>query len=247
MAILFTLSKNFIVVNHSIINTFKWKPMKRMFVAIWFLYLGTFLYAQSTPAVYYFTPDVIAIKTVYNAKNEVISRLEYTMLDVKHEHSKSIAQGKTVRIKNNKETETIVGRFLYDGTQLLISMGKMVDGKDAWLDYSSDMASGQNITSHLEFETEAKFIGQTLKICCKISDRKVLFVGEKVSTRLGTWDCIKTGYNMSLKSKTLGIAIPMDVYVEEWFVDGLGIVRTDVYRSGKLYERRLLTEFKRST
>ncbi len=225
-------------------NIFSWHSMRRVFVMVWLWWSSIFLHAQSQQSIYYFRSDIVAIKTLYNAKNEVIGRLEYTALDVKYDRGKSIARGKTVKIKDNKETETIIGRFTYDGTQLLISMGKTAKGQEAWLDYAPDMALVQGIISYLEFETEAKFIGQTMKMCCKISDRRALSVGERITTSLGSWNCVKTGYNMSIKSKSLGITIPVDVYIEEWFADGFGIVRTDVYKNGKLHECRLLTGFR---
>ncbi len=214
---------------------------------MWLPWLVVSLHAQQQPAIYYFDSGVVVVKSVYNAKNEVVSRMEYTALEIEQNNGKNTARGKTVKIKNDKETEIIIGNFAYDGSQLLISMGKTAEGKNAWLDYTAGMVPGQNIISHLEFETEAKFLGQMLKICCIISNRKVLSVGEKVTSSLGIWDCVKTGYNMSMKIKSLSISIPADVYVEEWFADDIGIVRTDVYKNGKLYERRLLTTFRNGT
>ncbi len=219
--------------------------MKALFVMISSVWLPTFLYAQPGTTIYYFEPGIVAVKMVYNAKNEIVARLEYTELELKYDQEKSIARGKTVKIKDGKEKETIIGNFIYDDAKLLISMGKSADGKDACLDYTPGMKPGQGIVSNLEFDTDTKFLGQTIKVCCKITNRKVLSIGETVTSSLGSWHCVKTGYSMSIKSKALGIGIPVDVYVEEWFAEGVGIVQTDVYRNGKLYERRLLTEFRK--
>ncbi len=54
----------------------------------------------------YFDPGNVAVKTVYNAKNEVIARLEYTALDVKSGNGASTVRGKTVKIKNNSNSFT---------------------------------------------------------------------------------------------------------------------------------------------
>jgi hypothetical protein len=58
-----------------------------------------------------------------------------------------------------------------------------------------------------------------------IINRKV--VGkEQVTTAAGSWDCYKISSNTKMKIKTMGIGVPMNMDVTEWFAPGFGVVKT---------------------
>lgn len=192
------------------------------------------------PGFYYFEPDEITVKTIYNAKNEITGRLEYRML--KSTGTDSVL-GETIRIKDGKETDKTIGLFSFDGKTLLISMGKTKEGKEALVDYPLNMRPGQRIITDIEFDTETKFAGKNLKATCKISNRRIMKTNVLLTTGVGSWNCVKMGYDMRIISKVIGFDVPVDVSVVEWFSDR-GIIRTDVFRNGKLHESRQLTGFK---
>ncbi len=216
--------------------------MKKILLLGWVTIIaGTISTAQPITDFYYFQKGNVYEKTIFNGRNEIIARQEYQIINLTEENGVSTALVQIITIKNGKETERTTGLFVTDHTTLQISMGKTKNGTDVYIEYPADMKPHQKLESGISFETEAKIVGQIIKVYCTIGGRQVLSVNESVITSLGTWDCVKTSYDMELRGKIFGIGIPVNVSVFEWSAPGFGIVRTDIYRSGKLYERRLLT------
>ncbi len=220
--------------------------MKRICFAVGLSLSTIGIYPQSCNSFYYFQRDRVFEKTVYDAKNKVTAVQEYRLLDLHEQDGKITALVQAETAKNGKDPEYVTGLYICDGTGLRISMGKTPNGQEAFVDYPNNPKSDQGLATGIEFETETKIAGKAVKVNCIIGNRKILSDNETVTTSLGSWHCIKTGYDLELRSKIIGIGISVNVYVTEWFSPGLGIVRTDVYRGDKLMERRLLTGTKNS-
>lgn len=187
---------------------------------------------------YYFDKNATAFKTVYNGDGEVIGEQEYLVLS----GDAARVLGQNTITKPGKKTEITTCNYCNVDGRLMIAMGRNKDGEEVFLDYGSGMHTGSAVIESIVFCTQAKLAGVKWNITCTISDRKVTSGSETISSEMGKWECAKTEYDMELRSNFLGI--PVNVHVIEWFAPGTGVVRTDVYRKGKLYEKRLLTGFR---
>ena len=86
------------------------------------------------------------------------------------------------------------------------------------------MNTGDNLKDgHMEIETESKGMLQTITL--DVINRKVIGK-EKITTSAGSWDCYVITNNTKLKIKTMGIGVPMNMDVTEWFAPGFGMVKT---------------------
>ena len=190
-----------------------------------------------TPEYYYFDAARVAVKTIYNGKGEVVGRQEYAIT----RSSAHTVYGRNTITRPGKDTEMTECHYFIDDQGLNISMGKDAAGKEVFLDYRPAV-TGYCIP-RIGFETTARLAGNEIRVSCTITGRRVIPVAETISSAAGTWVCVRTEYDMELRGRIFGIGIPIHVRVVEWFAPGTGIVRTDVYRRGKLHETRLLTGF----
>ncbi len=211
--------------------------MKRTALSLIFIFAAAVASAQKSPY-YYFSEDKTALKTVYDGDGEVIGEQEYTVLS----EDGNAVLGQNVIVRPGKKSETTSCRYRCDGDRLMIAMGTNKEGKEVFLDYYTGMCPESPVIEGIEFGTQAKLAGIKWNVTCTITDRKITAAGENILSELGKWTCVKTEYDMELRSNFLGI--PVNVHIIEWFAPGFGVVRTDVYRKGKLYERRLLTGFR---
>jgi hypothetical protein len=65
----------------------------------------------------------------------------------------------------------------------------------------------------------------------RVSNRKVQGK-EKITTTAGSWDCFKITNTTKMKIKTMGIGIPMNSDVTEWFAPGFGVVKSESKAGG---------------
>ena len=206
-----------------------------MFSAI-LLLLAANCFATIPPEYYYFDTSRTVVKTVYDGNGKVIGMQEYKAMKVLSD----IAYGSNTITKCGKDTEITESYYFVDEQGLKIAMGKDASGKEVFLDYREVMNSGNNI---IGFETTTRLAGNDVRVSCTISNRKITALTETVSSEAGTWNCIRTEYDMELRGRFFGIGIPVNVHIVEWFAPETGIVRTDIYKRGKLHETRLLTGF----
>lgn len=75
-----------------------------------------------------------------------------------------------------------------------------------------------------------------------ITDR-VVESKEPLTTPAGTFQCIRTKQLMKMENKAMGIPMKFDVESVTWYAPGVGQVRTDSYRKGKLAGSTVLTKF----
>ena len=84
--------------------------------------------------------------------------------------------------------------------------------------------------------------GMQVSITFKEENRTVT-AKETVTSPAGTWEAYVISYNGSTKSKMGGIGLPaFNFTVKEWFVPGMGVVKTETYgKNGKPAGSTLLT------
>jgi hypothetical protein len=69
---------------------------------------------------------------------------------------------------------------------------------------------------------------------------------EKITTPAGSWDAHKITYDGYFRIKMIGIGVPMNLKVTEWFVPNFGIVKSETYdKNGKLMGSSMLTAIKK--
>jgi len=116
---------------------------------------------------------------------------------------------------------------------------------EAYYLYPSDMRIGQNLEGSLNFAVKTTINTKKTNLSFSVKDRKVVGI-EKVKVPYGTFDCVKIQYNLTVKFKLIGISIPMNLKIIEWFSPGFGIVKTESYnKDGKLEELSVLTTITR--
>jgi len=76
--------------------------------------------------------------------------------------------------------------------------------------FNSDIKMQSGINAHLEVE---------------IKNRKIEGK-ESITTPAGTWDCFKITYHSKVVVK-IGIGIPINANVTEWYASGFGVVKTE--------------------
>ncbi len=211
---------------------------KNVIIIIWLVSVSFPAFSQTAPGLYYFNPNQTTVKILYDGKGREVASQEYKVVDVDH----NTFFGQSIKYKNGEKVDETRSLFRNNKNNLLISMGKNKAGDYAFLDYPMLHQSEYTIISKLEFKTEGEFAGRRMTVSCKIANREILEISELITTPLGTWTCMKIGYNMEIKS----FGIPINVYVVEWFSNAIGIVRTNVYRGGKLHERRELSIIRNS-
>ncbi len=106
-----------------------------------------------------------------------------------------------------------------------VSVGQSL--KDAQMEMDIDMASG--IKSNISFkETNRKVDGK-----------------QSITTPAGTWEAYQISYEGNMRTKMGPIGIPFNFTAKEWFVPGIGIVKTETYMKGKLASSTMITSIKK--
>jgi hypothetical protein len=86
--------------------------------------------------------------------------------------------------------------------------------------------------------------GMNAKVDFRQINRKVLNK-ENISTPAGSWDAYIIGYDANFKMKLGPMGIPMNYTAKEWFVPGVGIVKSETYKNGKLAGSTMITSIKK--
>ena len=98
-------------------------------------------------------------------------------------------------------------------------------GAQAFIEYPANMKVGDNLNNG-EFSMDFKMqSGINAHVDMSITNRKV-DGKETVTTPSGTWDCFKISYHSKMKMK-IGIGIPINADVTEWYAPGFGVVKTE--------------------
>jgi hypothetical protein len=68
---------------------------------------------------------------------------------------------------------------------------------------------------------------------------------ESITTPAGTWEAYVISYEGNMRTKMGPIGIPFNFTAKEWFVPGIGIVKTETYSKGKLAGSTMITSIKK--
>jgi hypothetical protein len=196
---------------------------------------------------------------MFDKKNKESGKSVYTISDVEKE-------GNSLRSTLNfsgfdekgKPTVSGAGQFECHGAsidvdmrmpmpndQLQASKNMEVKATDAYLSYPANMSPGQSFPDG-NFSIEVINKGTVFStVTYDVVDRKVA-VKEAVSSPAGNWEGYKIACNAIMRIKMMGMSIPTNLQLTEWFVPGYGIVKTETYsKNGKLLGSTLLTSVKK--
>jgi hypothetical protein len=95
---------------------------------------------------------------------------------------------------------------------------------NVYLEYPASLNVGDNLKDgHMELKIDNKGMQQTITL--DITNRKVEGK-ESITTPAGTWECFRITNNTKMKIKTMGIGIPMNMDLTEWYAPGFGVVKS---------------------
>lgn len=175
--------------------------------------------------------------TIYNKKGEAAGKQVYTVSDYKNSGGIASAtvntemfdkKGKSI-IKSVNNVQCKAGIMMMD-MKMNIPQGQQFSNTDAkaqnvFLEYPAVMSVGESLKDgHMQLETDSKGMKQTLTM--DVTNRKVEGK-ESVTTSAGTWDCYKITSTSKMRITTMGIGIPINMEVTEWYAPGFGIIKTD--------------------
>ena len=193
-------------------------------------------FSQDCKSYYYLQNNKITEVTMYNKKGSPSGKLVYTVSDYKNTAGTASAtlttetfdkKGK-LEVKSTGLVKCMKGIIMMD-IKMSMPPGQTVGITNAktesvFIEYPSAMKIGDDLKdAHMQIETETKGMQQSVTL--DVIGRKVTGK-EKVETPAGTWDCYVITNNTKLKIKTMGIGIPMNMEMTEWFAPGFGMVKT---------------------
>jgi len=177
--------------------------------------------------------------TISNKKGKESGKLVYAISNVSKNGNATTAtinsemfdkNGKSVsKATNNVQCEN--GILMMDMKMFIPSsqqqqMGDVsASGTTTYLEYPSTMKEGdalKDVSFSMDFKSKSGLGGH---ISIDMTNRKVEG-RESITTPAGTWDCYKITYHSKMVFK-MGIGIPMNADVTEWYAPGFGVVKTE--------------------
>jgi hypothetical protein len=208
--------------------------------ALFFLLLLVSLtsFSQNCDGFYYLQKNKVVEMTITNKKGKEVGKNTYTITDV-------IKSGGTVSSTINSEFVDSKGKTISKATNNMKCTGgvMMMDiktfipsaqqeqmgtgegGGEVYIEYPANMKEGDALKESLfsmDFKSQAGIGGH---ITLEMTNRKVAGK-ESVTTPAGTWDCYKITYHSKMIFK-IGIGIPMNTDITEWYAPGFGTVKTE--------------------
>ena len=204
-----------------------------------FVFTCRFAFSQNCGDYYYFQNNKTIEISIANKKGKETGKIVYTISDVNKKGSATVSTIHSEMFdKNGKSTSKATNNLQCDNGIVLMDMkmfipsaqaeqmGEMsATGSTNYLEYPSTMKEGdalKDASFSMDFKSTS---GINSHISIDMTNRKV--VGkESVTTPAGTWDCFKITYHSKMIFK-MGIGIPMNFDVTEWFAPGFGTVKTE--------------------
>jgi len=211
--------------------------MKYLLIAVMTV-TGIAAFSQDCKNYFYLQNNKTIEITIANKKGEASGKQVYTVSNFQSSGGTSTStvnsemfdkKGKSIT-KSVSTVKCMNGVMMMDMKMSMPQTGQDVGSTDAkaenvYLEYPALMKVGDVLKDgHMEIETDNKGMKQTLSL--DITNRKVEG-NESITTPAGTWQCFRISNNTKMKIKTMGIGIPMNMDVTEWFVPGFGIVKTE--------------------
>ena len=215
--------------------------MKNLLVGI--LLLVTYSTFSQTCETYYFLQNHKTIEmTIYNKKGEANGKQVYTVSNVQTSGNNVTAtlnsemfdkNGKSM-VKAVNEIKCSAGVMMMDMKMNMPQTQQATDvnatASNVYIEYPPNMKDGDNLKdAAMKIDVDNKGMKQTMDM--QVINRKVQGK-ESITTTAGTWDCYKITNTTKMKIKTMGIGIPINTDVTEWFAPGFGVVKSESKSGG---------------
>ena len=203
------------------------------------LLANMYSFSQSCTDFYYLQNNKVVEMTITNKKSKEVGKITYTISNVQQSGGTVLStvnsefvddKGKSVS-KSTNNIKCTGGIIMIDMKMFIPSaqqeqMGNVsATGQESYLEYPSNMKEG-DVLKDGQFGMDFKMqsgIGAHINV--DITKRKVQGK-ESVTTPGGTWDCFKITYHSKVVVK-IGIGIPVNADVTEWYAPGFGVVKTE--------------------
>ena len=203
------------------------------------VFLSYYALAQKCSDYFFLQNNKTIEMTIYNKKDKESGKMIYVISNVnKSGNSTTATINSEFLDKNGKSVSKGTNSIKCTGGILMMDMKMFIPS--AQQEQISEV-SGTADNSYLEYPTSLKE-GDVLKdgsfsmdfksksglgghIDVAMTNRKVAGK-ETVTTPAGTWDCYKITYHSKMVFK-MGIGIPINADVTEWYAPGFGTVRTE--------------------
>lgn len=197
--------------------------------------------------------------TSYDAKQKVTGRSQQTVTDVTNANGtiKATFHQQHFDAKNKPVMEgdyslECEGNMLRLDMRALMGQGEAMRSMENMdlemegdkLDMPLSATVGQHLPDGLLTMRAADKTSQMVMFSMRtnITDR-VVEAKEPLTTPAGTFQCIRTKQVMKMENKAMGIPMRFEMESVTWYAPGVGQVRTDSYRKGKLAGSTVLTKF----
>jgi hypothetical protein len=208
--------------------------MKSLFFTC-LLFTGLNAISQDCKTYFFLQNNKTVEMTIYSKKGEESGKQVYQVSNLKNSGGTSTAtitsemfdkKGNST-VKNISNVKCVGGIMMMD-MKMNIPQGQSfvtdATAENIYMEYPAKLNVGDNLKDgHMGLETETKGMKQSMVM--DITNRKVEGK-EKVTTAAGSWECYKITSKTKMKIKTMGIGIPMNMDVTEWFAPGFGVVKT---------------------
>jgi hypothetical protein len=212
---------------------------KNILTATVFILLACSVSAQECTNYYFLQNNKTNEMTLYNRKGDPNGKQVYSVNDVKTTGGSTTSNFQSEMFdKKGKSMAKGTGKVECKGGVMFVDMKMKLpqqqqeqfgeaDAKmdNMYIEYPSSMNPGDQLKdANMNLEIENN--GMKQSVVMVINNRKVE-AKESVTTTAGTWDCFKISYKTRITIKTMGIGVPVNFEVTEWYAPGFGIVKTD--------------------
>lgn len=214
--------------------------------------------AQDCNTFLYMTNNAQVQMKIYDAKGKESGVQNWTITNVTKNGNGYVSTVNNVMTdEKGKEIGKSTGEYKCEGGVLKADvrmampagqMGAYQPGEakleSGYLEYPSALSAGQTLKDvDVTMDIGMAGGGMTGTADIKQMNRKVE-TKEPVTTPAGTWEAYKITYNSTMKIKMI-VGMTMNFDVSEWFVPGVGVVKTETYRKGKLAGSTMITSIKK--
>jgi len=196
-------------------------------------------WSQKCSDYYYLQNNKTIEMTIKNKKGNQTGKVVYMISNLGNKGNMNTAtvhsemfdkNGKSIS-KATNDVQCENGTLLMDMKMLIPSaqqeqMGTMsATGTVSYIDYPVSMKEGDALKDAAFAADFTSTSGLKGNISMNMTNRRVAGK-ESVTTLAGTWDCLKITYHSKMIFK-MGIGIPMNADVTEWYAPGFGVVKTE--------------------
>jgi len=221
-----------------------------LFSFLFFLGLLSKTLAQECTSYYLLTKGANVEISLYDDKQKLSGRQEWTVRDVGINAKQTLAtaavvmyngEGRELARADDITIQCADGQYSIDMRSLMMNgapTGPAASGKSesAMALYPSSLQVGMTLPE-ANFTVDTSPAGFGIRVKMAIKDRKVEGQ-ETITTPVGKFNCYRIAYTYQMKA---GIGVSYDGI--EWFSPGVGVIKSESYRKGKLIGSSVLTKF----